>query len=158
MGALLHVTGDNNIFKHHIGMTTTAVCEVFDSFNATPGSLSILTGFTIQGRENVQFFQSFDDKVVAFYFGKGVGSINLTFMVFCECESGKPTALEKLLERIGAVRGDQIDVVIGSIAFTGVITDFTVQAEAEPETHYIVNITMGMIDHTLPTPTINSSC
>lgn len=162
MAAFFHNSNGNNIFKNSVGMGQVAVSDAFDDLNGSEGSLAIITDISINVRETIQFFQSFDDFISFYYFGKGVGAISLNMMFFLECSGQGPgntaPGIETLMTRLGGIRGTLTDFSVGNVTFSGVVTDFTVQIVSEPETHYLVNINLGMTEHTLEQISIPSGC
>lgn len=161
MAAFFHSNGNNNIFKNSVGMGEIAVSDAFDNLNGGD-SLAIITDVAVNVRETIQFFQSFDDFISFYYFGKGVGTISLSMMLFLECGGNGPgntaPGLERLMSRLGGIRGTEIDFSVGNTSFSGVLSDFTIQIVSEPETHYLVQINLGMTNHTLEQISIPSGC
>lgn len=147
------------MFKNSVGSGTLAVCSALDKFNTDPGNVSIITDVSVRAADTIQFFQSFDDLIHFYYFGKGLGSISFNMLLFQGCDSNSAPGVPKLLSTLGDMRGQKTEVSVGNITFVGVLTDFSVSIVSEPETHYAVSINMGMIDHKLKTPPPpNTSC
>lgn len=154
MAAFFHNSNGDGIFKNSVGMGEIAISDAFDQLNdGSTGTLAIITDVAISARETVQFFQSFDDLISFYFFGKGLGAISLNLMFFLDCSGKSPGSsapgLDRLMTLLGSIRGTLTDFSVGSVTFSGVVTDFTVQVASEPETHYLVNINLGMTDHTL---------
>lgn len=153
MAAFFHNAGNNNIFKNSVGMGEVVVSDAFDQLNGQGSTLSIMTDVAINVRETIQFFQSFDDFISFYYFGKGLGSISLNLLLFLSCDGNGPgntaPGMERLMSLLGSIRGQLTDFSVGNVSFSGVVTDFTIQIASEPETHYMVNINLGMTEHTL---------
>lgn len=156
MGAIFYNYNGNSIFKNSVGGGTLAICEAFDQFNSG-SNLSIITRVGISVSDTVQFFQSFDDFIHYYYFGKGLGNITFEILLFTSCGGGTAPALSQLLSTLGSIRGKPTNVSMGNISFTGVLLEFHVEVVAEPETYYAVTINMGMIDHKLPSAQPNAS-
>ena len=118
--------------------------------------VTILTNVSIQHNETVQFFQSFGDLINYFYFGKGLGQIHMELICFMDCNSAP--GLQKLWTTIGQNRGKEVSVSMGPIFVKGVLMSFMVSAVAEPETHFIISIDLGMTDSNLTKANITGSC
>lgn len=153
MGALVYNFGNDCLFKNSVGTGQLMFCDVLDDFAASSTNVSVVTDIGINVQETVQFFQSFDDFIHYYYFGKGLGTITVNFLFFQECGSGvSAPGLNKLMQTIGGIRGKPTDFSIGNITFTGVLRDFTITVISDPETYYAVSMNLGMINHTLQTP------
>lgn len=147
------------MFKNSVGSGTLAICSALDQFNSDPGNVSIITDVQIQAADTIQFFQSFDDLIHFYYFGKGLGSIGFNMLLFQGCDSSSAPGVPKLLSALGDMRGQKTEVSVGNVMFVGVLTGFSVSIQSEPETHYAVSIQLGMLDHKLKTPPpANTSC
>lgn len=159
MAALFHKFSGNQMLKNSVGSGTLAICSALDKFNSDPSNISIITDVVVRAADTIQFFQSFDDLIHYYYFGKGLGSISFNLLLFQGCDSNSAPGVPKLLEALGSMRGEKTEVSVGNVIFVGVLTDFTIAIQSEPETHYAVNINLGMIDHKLKTPPAgNTSC
>lgn len=150
MGAIFYKFSDNQMFKNSVGSGGLAVCSALDTFNEEASNISIITNVGFHVAETIQFFQSFDDLVHFFYFGKGLGSVTFNMLLFLGCDSSEAPGLNKLLESLGNMRGKETEMHLGNIAFTGVLTDFSITVESEPETHYLATINLAMINHQMP--------
>lgn len=158
MASLFYYSG-TDVFKTAVGTGFISFSDAFNNFDGQESTLSIITDVSINGNETIQFFQTFDDLISFYYFGKGLGNISLTMMLFCSCDSNNAPGLDKVLERIGQIRGSFVDFSIGKVTFSGVLTSYNVQMVGEPVLHFIVNINLAMIDHTLEAPYKNqTSC
>lgn len=156
MAALFYQFGNNGLFKNSVGAGALMFCDELDEFSASSTNMSIVTDIGIHVQETIQFFQSFDDFIHYYYFGKGLGNITINMLFFQDCNSGTAPGLIKILQKLGEIRGKIINVSIGNIVFSGVMMDFTVTAIAEPETHYAISINLGMTDHTLQSPQVQA--
>ncbi len=119
-------------------------------------TMAIVTSIGIQNTETIQFFLSFDDLVSYFYFGKGIGTISIAGILFSDCEGNIPSMSKKSTDKnsfyglIGNRRGQEVIVSAGEYSFTGVISSFSTNTMAEPDTMSEFQITLQMIEHTLP--------
>ncbi len=158
MAALFFQYSNSGIFKNSVGPGGKIVnCDLFDGIINESG-VSILTSMSVQHSETVQFFQSFGDLVHYFYFGRGVGQIRFDLMCFLKCQSDQAPGIQKLWSSIGGKRGQKVTVSFNSISVTGILTGFNITAVAEPETHYLVSIDLGMIDSSLKKSSVTGSC
>jgi len=155
MAAIFYQYGNNSIFKNSVGTGALLFCADLDDFSASSSNMSVVTDIGIHVQETVQFFQSFDDFIHYYYFGKGLGSITINMLFFQDCTSGTAPGLAKILQRIGEKRGKTLDVSIGNVVFTGVLMDFSITVMSEPETHYAISLHLGMTDHKMQAPSID---
>lgn len=156
MAAIFFQYTDKGIFKNSIKPGGTLVQSDLLSGLDTSQYVTILTNVTIQHNETVQFFQSFGDLINYFYFGKGLGQIHMELMCFMNCTTAP--GLQKLWTAIGQNRGKEISVSMGPIFVKGVLMSFSVAAVAEPETHFMISIDLGMTDSNLTKANITGSC
>jgi len=158
MAALFYNFQGNSVFKNGIGSGNLMFCSDLDEFSSDSGNVSIVTDISVRVQDTIQIFQSFDDFIHYYYFGKGVGSITINIMLFQDTSNSAP-GISKLLSKLGEKRGKTMDISVGNVAFTGVLSDFTINVVSEPETHYIASINLAMIDHHLPSSnTSGASC
>jgi hypothetical protein len=159
MAALFYNFGSDNIFKNSVGSGALMFSDDFDEFSASSSNLSIVTDIKVSVNETVQFFQSFDDFIHYYYFGKGLGSVTVDFLFFQSCDSNDAPGVSKLLAKIGQKRGQIINISIANVVFSGVLMDVNIAVTAEPETMYAISINIGMTDHQLPSANLdNPSC
>lgn len=158
MAALFFKYSNSGIFKNSVGPGGKIVtCDLIDDLISSSG-VSILTNMSITHNDTVQFFQSFGDLVHYFYFGRGVGQAHFELMCFLSCGSDQAPGLQKLWSKIGDKRGQKITVAFNSITVTGILTNVSITAVAEPETHYLVSFDLGVIDSNLKKASITGSC
>lgn len=151
MGALFYSYGSNGMFKNSVGPgSAPAQIDMFSDL-VRKDSLCIITQVGIQISDVVQFFLTFDDFVHYYYFGKGVGNITISGMIFLNCDNQLP-GVSDLLEGVGQKRGQEIKVSMNDHWFIGVLIDCSIQMVSEPETMVTFQANLGMIDHSLPSP------
>ncbi len=156
MGALFFKYDNTSIFKNSIGSGKVIETDLLP-FLGSPEALTILTSATVQHNDTIQFFQSFGDLIDYFYFGRGLGQIHLELIMFTDCESVS-AGLQQLWTLLGSKRGQEVNVSISNMFVTGILTSFTVNAIAEPETHFQVSLDLGMTKSNLSSPNISGSC
>lgn len=120
-------------------------------------SYAIITSVSVVNNDTVQFFQTFDDIIGHFYFGKGLGAITIGGLLFTNCD-GEVPGVAKFYERIGQNRGKPINISFGKDVFTGVISSFSATAVAEPDNTVEWSIVLQMIDHSLPVVPVEPAC
>lgn len=160
MAALFFKYTDTGIFKNSVGAGGKIVnSDLLEGIVDTPDAVTILTSVSITHNETVQFFQSFGDLVHYFYFGRGLGQIHLELMCFLDCKSkDSAPGLKKIWDKIGEKRGKKIDLTFDAVTVSGVLTNFNISVVAEPETHFIISLDLGMIESNLPNANITGSC
>lgn len=153
MSALFYKFSGDSVLKSSVGSGTLTICDAFDEFNNDESNFSIITDVCVRATETVQLFQSFDDIIHFYWFGKGVGNMTFNILLFTspEGDSAGDTApgLTKLLTTLGEKRGKPVEVLMGDITFTGVLLDFAITIVGEPETHYQASINLAMTDHNM---------
>lgn len=159
MAALFFKYNNSGIFKNSVGPGGKIVeCDLLDGVLDSDTNITVLTAFSVTHNETVQFFQSFGDMVHYFYFGRGVGQIHFDLMCFLGCSSDKAPGLQTLWDKLGSNRGKKVNLHFDSVTVSGILMSFTITAQAEPETHYIISIDLGMIDSKLAKANVTGSC
>lgn len=147
--AAIFYYGNNGVFKGSVGSAAApANISVFDKL-VGKDNLCIITQIGITMTETTQFFQTFDDLIHYFWFGKGLGNISIQGMLFMDCH-GKMPGLDPLFKAIGQQRGKLITCTMGSILFKGVIQECNVTMVSEPETMVSFSISLAMTENSLP--------
>ncbi len=156
MGALYYqYSPGKELFKQQVGISPVKV-DVIDSL-VGKANMAIYTDITAQINETIQFFLTFDDLVKYFHFGKGLGSISISGMIFSNCEGSMP-GLTKMYSILGQNRGKLITVSFGSMWFQGVMTSVSTSIVGEPDTIASFNIQLAVTNHGLSTIPPTSSC
>jgi hypothetical protein len=148
---------DNTIFKGSININENVHVGFLYDLVGPAGVL--INEVTVQHRDTIQYFLTFDDVINYFYFGKGLGSLNISGCILSDCNGNWP-ALHKLMNRIGSIRGKTVNVFIGGISFTAVLSSFTLRASADITSLHIVdfNFQLDIIDSSLPSAVIKTRC
>lgn len=128
------------------------------SQNAQTGIL-IVTEVQVQNRDTVQYFLTFDDVISYFYFGKGLGTLSISGMVFSDCNNYFG-GLSSLTNQIGRIRGTTQAISFGNVVFSAVLSAFTLRSSSDVGSlNYIeFNLQMDIIDHSLPPAHFTSAC
>lgn len=112
-------------------------------------AMLVLSSVEIQSNEVVQVFMTFDDVVKYFYFGKGVGQLNITGTIYStfdkDCKE-EMSGTDMLYEAVDAVRGTLVKVSLGKVTFSGVISNFRTSTSAEPTLATEFSITILVTD------------
>lgn len=158
MAAVFLTLGDD-IFMTTAGTPTSFVsCDLLDADSLfAPGQCMLLSNFSTTFNEVVQFFQSFDDLIHYYYFGKGLGQIRFDMMAFFNC-SGDAPGLRNLYESIGSKRGKKVTLDFMNVHVEGILMEFNITALAEPLPHFQISIALGMINSNLTPPNIQGGC
>ncbi len=152
MGAIFYSYSNNNMFKTSVSSSTApAFIEIFNNL-VNKDNMCIITQIGINITDTVQFFHSFDDFIHYYWFGKGVGQITISGMLFMNCDTGDMPGVKTLLTIVGQNRGKEIKCGLGTFGFTGVMTDCRLDVVSEPETMVQFSLNLAMISHTLNTP------
>jgi len=129
-------------------------------------SMVMISDVSMQNRDTIQYFLTFNDLVSYFYFGKGLGTLSISGFVLGSPDNlDNPTTtsfpgMANLLSRIGRIRGKEVSVLFGGHIFWCVLSSFTFRANAEDQNINMIefNLQLDIINHTLRSPTFNSYC
>lgn len=146
---------DNTLFKSGMQVNLAVRIPFLDGVVGGRG-FSVVNEVTIQNRDTIQYFLTFDDLISYFYFGKGLGSISISGTMFSDC-SGDFPGIGLFNNKIASVRGTTQNVSFGNAVFAGVVSSFTVRASGE-ENLVDFNIQMDVIDHSLRPPRFSPAC
>lgn len=147
MAAIFYSASGKDVFRGDINYS----CPISVGFLAgleNNNVLTLITEVSIQTSETIQYLLSFDDLINYMNFGKGVGQINITGILFSDCNGNMPGA-SNLYNQIGAIRGNPASVSIGGYVFTGVISSSSLTTTSEPDTMAQFTVSLAMISHTL---------
>jgi hypothetical protein len=125
-------------------------------------SMVIVNEVTIQNRDTVQYFLTFNDVVSWFYFGKGLGSLSVSGVVLAGCHSAANDfpGVQDLYNAIGKIRGKAQTILFGGFSFKCVLSNYTFRANADEASVNMIdfNLQMEIVDHQIPGPSYNPSC
>lgn len=156
MAALFYaVNPARNIFRDGLVANLTIRIPFLDGLIGYEG-FSIITDVSVQNSDTIQYFLTFDDFINYFYFGKGLGSLAINGIMFTNCLGDMP-GVDMFYSRIAAYRGSTVDVSFGNTVFTGVISQFAINAESENMTA-MFSIMLTIVDHSLPTAAFPANC
>jgi hypothetical protein len=131
----------------------------------------IVCEVSIQNKDTVQYFLTFNDLVTFFYFGKGLGSLSISGLIAGSCLTSSsqfsyngPTnypGVDQLMNVIGnQLRGKSQQITFGNTTFWCVLSSFSFKASSESSAINFVeyNLQFEIVDHTLPSPVFISNC
>ena len=144
------------LFRTGLQVNTAVHVPFLNSIIGTSG-FAIVTEVTIQNRDTIQYFLTFDDLISYFYFGKGLGSISINGLMFSDC-NGYFKGINMFNSMISNIRGTTQNISFGNAVFSGVISNFTVRVSAEEANSVEFNLQLDVIDHTLTPPRFTSAC
>lgn len=158
MAALFYspVTTGSTIFRNGLQVNTSMHLPFLNNLLGGIGWL-VVTEVTIQNRDTIQYFLTFDDLISYFYFGKGLGSITINGILFSDCD-GYFRGANSFTSLMSNIRGTTQNVSFGNAVFKGVVSSFTVRASAEEGNCVEFNLQMDVIDHSLAPPRFTASC
>ena len=128
-----------------------------DTSGKVSDSLVVITEVTIQNRDTIQYFLTFDDFISYYYFGKGLGSLSISGMILSDC-SGYFSGAGALTSMIARIRGTTQVISFGNASFSAVISSFTIRAGDENPNMMDFNLQMDIINHSLKPPVFRYSC
>ena len=148
MGAAYYTYAGKDIFLGDIQFQTpVSVGFLSDLYSAD--SLALVTNVGIGTVETVQYFLSFDDLISNLFFGKGVGSITVSGILFSTCNGDIP-GLAAFYSDMGGIRGSVVTISIGKYAFSGVVQSSNIDISSEGDTMAHFSLQLGMTNHTIP--------
>lgn len=117
-----------------------------------PASRIMVTSLTVQTQDVVQYFLSFDDLISWFYFGAGLGTMQVGGIVLsCGDAAGGTGGLSRLLgELMRRMRGRAVTVSVGNAAFFGVLNGLNLSLVQDPAPVVEFTLALTMTGHTLP--------
>lgn len=161
MAAIFYKYTNKGLFKLNQGTSTAAPARISVFPNtATSNNLTLITGISIRTNEIIQTFTTFDDAIHYFHFGKGVGSMVISGVVFMDC-SGNMPGLALIYGVTSKIRGVPIVVSTGNYTFTGIINDISMNIVSEPDTMAEFTLQLIMTENDAQptiTPTSNVTC
>jgi len=144
MAAIFYTYSNNDVFMKNIPVAPVEVDYLLNIEGQD--NMIIFTEVSITTTETNQIFLTFDDIITYFHFGKGVGSINLSGLMFCNC-SGDMPGVSNFYTAISQARGQKTNVSLGNDFFTGIIQSTSASVTSEPTTMIQFTIAMSMIDN-----------
>jgi len=114
-----------------------------------PSALALYSDASVQLGETLQYFLTFDDVTKFIHFGKGVGAFIINGFLFGDCDSNIPGLNTFFDESVRALRGEKLEVMIGSFVCTVVMTNASVNLMSEPDTMAQFQLVFSIIHHTL---------
>ena len=153
---------DSTIFRGGLTVNNSVTIPLLTDLIG-PDSMIVINEVTMQNRETIQYFLTFDDLVSYFYFGKGLGSVSISGSIFSDCgdnDSDNFNGIDDLILAIEDNRGLTWKVIYGTSVFTAVLSSFTLRSNANDMTMNIVDFSLQMeiIDHDLKKPNFKSVC
>jgi hypothetical protein len=140
----------NDVFKSGGAADHLVKIPSIDGIDGIIGSsnLAVYNQVSATINETLQFFLTFDDIIKYIHFGKGLGSVTVEGTLFCDCTGNVP-GLSKISQAITSLRGQRVEIVIGSMTLQAVMTSTQVTVVGEPDTMatFVVNFTV--VDHQL---------
>jgi hypothetical protein len=153
MAAVFYTYTGGDIFKTIPGDASSLVnIQTLDNLVSNDGSLAIYTSIGIVMNEIVQFFPTFDDVIHFLYFGRGLGSISVSGVLFSDCSHSIP-GLQSLFSSIEAMKGQEVAVSLLGISFYALVTSSNCVIMGEPDTMAEFQITLQVTKDSLGSPT-----
>ena len=152
------VGGQKPIFQTGFGVNL-AVQLPFLSNILTNQTMVVVTDVSIVNRDTIQYFVTFDDVISYFYFGKGLGNISISGMLFSDCTNNFP-GLTPFTQAIGNLRGTTQTITFGSAWFHAVLSGFTVRVASDNGMQNAIefNLQMDVVDHSFRKTRAALSC
>ena len=148
----------STIFRSGFAINNSVHIPFLSTFIGQQGSM-IVTEVTIQHRDTIQYFLTFDDFITYYYFGKGLGNLSISGMIFSDCV-GNFSSLNNLLNQLSSIRGTTQTISFGNVAFDGVMSAFTIKASSETSTIHALDfmIQLDVINSSMAPAVFTSAC
>lgn len=143
------ISPGRSLFKGDVSVVSAVGIDFMNGF-VGPDTMAIITSVSTNNTETIQYFLSFDDVINYFYFGKGLGSLTISGLIFSDCY-GRMGGVDSLyFDAIGKARGKVVSVSIGRAVFRCVIQNFTTEVQVQDTYLTAFSINLSIIDHNLP--------
>jgi hypothetical protein len=146
MGAYFYSYNNNDVFQTTQSDGSIIQIDFLNSV-VTNANLIMYTSVGIQTSEIIQYFLTFDDVIDYFHFGKGLGTVIATGIIFADKNQNLP-GVNALYSAFGSVRGKTVKVSLGSYGATAVVVSSSVDVVGEPDTMAQFTITLNIISDT----------
>lgn len=117
---------------------------------------SVITEFAVRNTETIQFFLTFDDAISYFYYGKGLGEVNIGGLLFTDA-NGKLNGLQNYHDMIGRNRGKEIQISVGWMGLTCVLNGYNLDIVPD-ELLGKFQLSLTVINHTLRQNRMKAVC
>jgi len=152
MGAIFYSYSDKSIFKNTVnGGSVPAYIDVFETLVGFH-TLCIITQIGVTINDTLQFFPTFGDFIHYYFFGRGVGSITVSGLLFTDCDKGHFPGMNELTSKIGQARGTVTTCYLSGKFFRGPLLDANITVIAEPETHAQFTVNFALLEHDMRGP------
>ncbi len=148
MAAIFITNSNKDIFTKGVTFKVPYGAAALESIWAD-GMYTIVTDVSVQTSEILQHFIGFDDLITTLHFGKNVGAITISGIMFSNCAGSLP-GINRFYTVVGEKREKSVTLSLGGYAFQGIIANTSVQLTANPDTMAFFTIQMNMTGHTLP--------
>jgi hypothetical protein len=148
MAATYYSAGGGDLFKRQTGGASSILkIPLLDDIIGTSG-LAIYSDVTMQLGETIQYFLTFDDVIKYVHFGKGVGNIAVSGVLFSDC-SGQMPGAARFLQAFSSLRGKSQQITLGNQTFTVIVTNCNLSLLAEPDFMANFQMIFSVVDHQL---------
>jgi len=147
MAATFFNLNKNDVFKSGGSADHLIKVPKVDDLISQSG-LAIYTEVGVQIGETLQYFLTFDDVIKFIHFGKGLGTVTASGIMFSDCDGDIP-GLRRFSSAISGLRGKEQKINIGNMTLTGILTGAQVSIVSEPDTMAQFSFNFAIVNHTL---------
>jgi hypothetical protein len=148
MAAFFYTYGPNDIFQTIPGDNSSLISiEYLDNLVSSKSALAIYTDIQFQSTEINQIFPTFDNVIHYLQFGKGVGSINVSGLIFSACDHSIP-GIASLYSSFQSMRNKKVTVSMSGISFYAIVASCTCNITGEPDTMAQFQISLQITEDT----------
>ena len=136
-----------NLFGNGFPVNTSTRVPFLRNITSNKG-FCIITEVGMQNKETIQYFMTFDDVISYFHFGKGLGTLTISGLMFSDV-TNTFTGIDIFNQTVANLRGTTQSVTFGSRHFWCVLSNFTVRASAEEGMQNCIefNLQFEIINH-----------
>lgn len=143
MAAFFYSYNGNDVFQTTQSAGSIVQIDFLNSV-VTAENFIMYTAVGVQTSEIIQYFLTFDDVIDYLHFGKGLGTVVVSGIIFSDCNENLP-GVNNLYSAFGSVRGKSVKVSLGSYSAKAVVVNSSVEVVGEPDTMAQFTITLNII-------------
>ena len=143
MAAFFYTYNNNDIFQTIASAGSIVSIDFLDNVVNADNYL-IYSSVRVDTSEIIQYFLTFDDVIDYFHFGKGLGNVIVSGIIFADCEQNLP-GVSALYDAFGGVRGKDVKVSFGAYSCSAVVVNSSIEIVGDPTTMGNFTITLNII-------------
>jgi hypothetical protein len=144
MPAIFVPYAPGDLFKYTSGGAAglVSIQEIDSVISAS--NLAMYTSIAISVNQTVQYLLTFGDMIRYINFGRGLGSVTINGILFCNCQS-RITAGQSFYSTVNPLRGTVVNVSMLGYACRAVLVNVNTELVAEPDTMVNFSIQLNIV-------------